>query len=418
MTSMSTRRSQQQLESLQTTVHRVWNNVPLYRKRMDACRITPEDIRSLRDVAKLPLTKKSDLRDAYPTGLLACPPRDLVRFHASSGTTGKPTVVAYTPRDIQAWNDMMVRGLRMAGVTSDDVVQISYGYGLFTGGLGFHQGVEQLGATVIPASGGFSERQLMLMEDLCTTVLCCTPSYGLHLAELLRKKEKTLPHLRVGIFGAEPWTEGIRQRLEEELGILALDVYGLSEMMGPGVGMECPSRQGLHLWDDHTLVEILDPQTAEPLPPGEEGVLVLTSLTKEALPLIRYWTGDRTRILPGECPCGTEGTRIERIRGRTDDMLIVRGVNLFPSQIEVALGNVPGLSMHYLIEVQGGEGLTEVRVLCEAEEGAGEEERSLLARRGQEAMHQVTGLRIPLRVCLPGEIPRSEGKAQRIRRVA
>jgi phenylacetate-CoA ligase len=306
----------------------------------------------------------------------------------------------------------------MAGVTSDDVVQISYGYGLFTGGLGFHQGVEQLGATVIPASGGFSERQLMLMEDLCTTVLCCTPSYGLHLAELLRKKEKTLPHLRVGIFGAEPWTEGIRQRLEEELGILALDVYGLSEMMGPGVGMECPSRQGLHLWDDHTLVEILDPQTAEPLPPGEEGVLVLTSLTKEALPLIRYWTGDRTRILPGECPCGTEGTRIERIRGRTDDMLIVRGVNLFPSQIEVALGNVPGLSMHYLIEVQGGEGLTEVRVLCEAEEGAGEEERSLLARRGQEAMHQVTGLRIPLRVCLPGEIPRSEGKAQRIRRVA
>jgi len=416
MTSM--RNHAQQLELLRKTLHRVWNKVPLYRKRMEECGVLPEDIRSFEDVARLPLTRKSDLRDAYPTGLLACHPRELVRFHASSGTTGKPTVVAYTAKDLEAWNDMMVRGLRLAGVTREDVVQVSYGYGLFTGGLGFHQGAERLGATVIPASGGFSERQLMLMEDLGTTVLCCTPSYGLHLGELLRKKGKTLPRLRVGIFGAEPWTEGIRKRLEEELGILALDVYGLSEMMGPGVGMECPSRQGLHLWDDHTLVEILDPETGVPLPPGEEGVLVLTSLTKEALPLIRYWTGDRTRILPGKCSCGREGTRIERIRGRTDDMLILRGVNLFPSQIEVALGRVSGLSLHYLIEVQGGETLTEIRVLCEASEGVGEEGRALLERQGQEAILQVTGLRIPLSICLPGVIPRSEGKAQRIRRVA
>ena len=415
---MKTRRDAQQLELLKRTVHRVWSRVSLYRERMEACGVTPEDIRTLEDVAKLPLTRKGDLRDTYPTGLLACEPEELVRFHASSGTTGKPTVVAYTAKDLQAWDDMVIRSLRIAGVTSRDVVQIAYGYGLFTGGLGFHHGAEKLGATVIPASGGFSERQIMLMEDLGTTVLCCTPSYGLHLGELLRKQGKTLPKLRIGIFGAEPWTEGIRQRLEEELGITALDVYGLSEMMGPGVGMECPCRQGLHLWDDHTLVEILDPETGQPLPPGEEGVLVLSSLTKEALPLLRYWTGDRTRILPGTCSCGVEGTRIERIRGRTDDMLILRGVNLFPSQIEVALNRVSGLSLHYLIEVQGGETLTEVRVLCEASGKVEEGERKKLERLGQEAMHQVTGLRIPLSVCLPGAIPRSEGKAQRVRRVA
>ncbi|HPJ26441.1 MAG TPA: phenylacetate--CoA ligase [Synergistaceae bacterium] len=415
---MTMRRDAQQLDLLKQTVNRVWNRVPLYRKRMEEWGVAPGDIRSLEDVAKLPLTRKADLRNAYPTGLLACNPEELVRFHASSGTTGKPTVVAYTAGDLEAWNRMMIRGLQLAGVTSRDVVQISYGYGLFTGGLGFHQGVEKLGATVIPASGGFSERQIMLMEDLGTTVLCCTPSYGLHLAEILRKQKKSLPRLRLGIFGAEPWTEGIRKRLEEELGILALDVYGLSEMMGPGVGMECPARQGLHLWDDHTLVEILHPETGVPLPPGEEGVLVLTSLTKEALPLLRYWTGDRTRILPGPCSCGTEGTRIERIRGRTDDMLILRGVNLFPSQIEVALGRVSGLSLHYLIEVQGGETLREVRVLCEASEAVEAGERKKLERLGQEAMHQITGLRIPLSVCLPGAIPRSEGKAQRVRRVA
>ncbi len=404
---------------LVNVVERVWNRVPRYRARMESAGITPGDIRGLENISSLPFTEKSDLRDSYPTGMLACDRSDVVRFHASSGTTGRPTVVAYTQNDVDLWSESMARCLSTAGVTRDDVIQVAYGYGLFTGGLGLHYGGERLGASVIPASGGFSERQLLLMEDLGTTVLACTPSYALKLSEIIEAEglRETLS-LRIGIFGAEPWSEGLRDRLESALGITALDVYGLSEVMGPGVGMECPCKNGLHVDDEFFISEIIDPDTGKVLPDGEEGELVLTTLGKEAMPVIRYRTHDITRRIPGDCACGRRGTRIARIKGRSDDMLIIRGVNVFPSQVEVALGRVTGLSPHYFLEISGKEGLKELTVVAEIARPLQEGAMESLYRETAQNLHSLLGVRVNLRLVEPGAIERSEGKAVRVRRVA
>jgi phenylacetate-CoA ligase len=406
-------------EELAKVVERVWSRVPRYRARMDSAGITPKDIRGLENISSLPFTEKSDLRDSYPTGMLACDRSEVVRFHASSGTTGRPTVVAYTRNDVELWSESMSRCLATAGVTRDDVIQVAYGYGLFTGGLGLHYGGERLGASVIPASGGFSERQLLLMKDLGTTVLACTPSYALKLSEMIEAEGlKGSLSLRIGIFGAEPWSEGLRRRLESALGITALDVYGLSEVMGPGVGMECPCRNGLHIDDEFFITEIIDPDTGKVLPDGEEGELVLTTLGKEAMPVIRYRTHDITRRIPGNCTCGRGGTRIARIKGRTDDMLIIRGVNVFPSQVEVALSRVPGLSHHYFLEVSEMEGLKELTVVSEMNEAVSEAGMKNLHMETIQNLHALLGVRVNVRLLEPGAIERSEGKAVRVRKVA
>lgn len=404
---------------LAKVVERVWRRVPRYRARMESAGVTPKDIRSLEDISSLPFTEKSDLRDSYPTGMLACDRSEVVRFHASSGTTGRPTVVAYTRNDVDLWSEAMSRCLSTAGITKEDVIQVAYGYGLFTGGLGLHYGGERLGASVIPASGGFSERQLLLMKDLGTTVLACTPSYALKLSEMIEAGDlKNSLSLRIGIFGAEPWSEGLRGRLESALGITALDVYGLSEVMGPGVGMECPCKNGLHIDDEFFITEIIDPDTGKVLPDGEEGELVLTTLGKEAMPVIRYRTHDITRRIPGSCACGRKGTRIARIKGRCDDMLIIRGVNVFPSQVEVALGRVPGLSHHYYLEVSEMEGLKELTVVSEINETLSEEAMKKLNMETIQNLHSLLGVRVNVRLLEPGAIERSEGKSMRIRKVA
>ena len=410
---MTTQRTSQ----LRTLIERLYDRVPLYRDRMDAMGVVANDLKDLDDLRKFPFTVKQDLRDAYPYGLLACDRADLARLHASSGTTGKPTVVGYTRNDLDRWAGAVKNCMETAGVGPDDIVQVTFGYGLFTGGLGIHDGAEALGATVIPASGGFSERQLLLMEDLGTTVIACTPSYALHLADLIEERGLKLK-LRLGIFGAEPWSEALRQKIEERLGITAIDIYGLSEVMGPGVAIECPCQEGLHLEDDLFHAEIVDPETGRPLPDGEEGELVLTTLGKEGMPLLRYRTRDITRILPGTCACGRSGTRLARIRGRSDDMLIVRGVNVYPSQIETALGRVDGLSLHYLLEVSEKEGLTELTVYCEPLEALSEEGRARLARRSQQELLALLGVRVGFHLVEPGSLSRSEGKAARIRNVA
>ncbi len=328
-----------QLQRLKEQVATVYDKVPFYRQAIMAKGCTPDSIRSLADLPKLPFTIKRDFRDNYPLGLAAVPRREIVRLHASSGTTGKPTVVPYTAGDIELWTEVMARTLSTAGVTKDDVVQNAYGYGLFTGGLGFHYGAERVGATVLPVSGGQTKRQIMLLQDLGSTVLCCTPSYALYVAEVAEEMGVDLhnTNLRIGIFGAEPWSHEMRHELEAKTGLLAIDIYGLSEVIGPGVSVECEHQNGLHLFEDHFLPEIVNPATGEPLPYGERGELVITTLTKKALPVIRYRTGDITTLHPEKCACGRTLVRMDKISGRTDDMLIVRGVNVFPSQIETVL---------------------------------------------------------------------------------
>ncbi|MCF7935546.1 MAG: phenylacetate--CoA ligase [Synergistales bacterium] len=406
-------------ESLQGLVRRMWEKAPAYRAKMEETGVFPDDIKDPGDLSLLPFTTKDDLRDGYPLGMLACDPKDLMRIHASSGTTGKPTVVAYTKRDLILWSQAMGDCLRIAGVGAEDIVQVAYGYGLFTGGLGLHYGAEDLEATVIPASGGFSERQLMLMEDLGSTVLACTPSYGLKLGEMIRAMDdRDRLNLRVGIFGAEPWSEEMRIRLEDDLGITALDIYGLSEVMGPGVGIECPAQSGLHIDDRLFLAEVIDPDTGRQLPEGEEGELVITTLGKEAMPVVRYRTRDITRVLPGTCGCGRKGTRIERIRGRTDDMLIIRGVNVFPSQVEVALGRVEELSMHYMLEVSERGGMNELTVVSEAAEPLSGEAMAQLTRKTSHQLLSLLGVRVGCRLERPGTLERWDGKAKRVRRVA
>jgi len=408
-----------QVERLRNGIERIAATVPFYREMPARSGMASQNINSLDDLRRFPFTTKSDLRDNYPFGLLAVPLREVTRVHASSGTTGKPTVVAYTRNDIALWTDLMARTYAAAGVTADDIVQNAYGYGLFTGGLGFHYGAERIGATVIPIAGGNTKRQLMVMSDFGSSVLCCTPSYSLLIAEVAEDEKldlKSLP-LRVGLFGAEPWSERLRAEIEARLNIAAVNVYGLSEVIGPGVAVECPARQGLHIAEDHFIPEIIDPETGEPLPDGETGELVLTCVTKEALPLIRYRTRDRTRLIREKCDCGRGTVRMDRVVGRTDDMLIVRGVNVFPSQIETVLLEVGGIEPHYQIVVDRGSGLMdEIDVLVEAPASVNGDREHFIQLENRLSYEVQSSLGISCRVLLvaPREIARSEGKAVRV----
>ena len=408
-----------QLERLRSLVGRIARDVPFYREQLSG--IAPDDLRSLDALSELPFTYKKTLRDNYPFGLFAVPRKEIVRIHASSGTTGKPTVVAYTRADMALWGEVMARTLRSGGVTEDDVVHNAYGYGLFTGGLGFGHGAETLGASTVPVSSGNTARQLMLLEDFGATVLCSTPSYALVLAEAAEHEGidvRSRLRLRVGFFGAEPWTEAMREELEGKLGLDAYDVYGLSEVIGPGVAVECGEHRGLHIQEDHFLPEVIDPDTGKPIAGDGEGELVFTTLTKEALPLLRYRTRDRVRLTREPCACGRSTARMSKVQGRTDDMLIVRGVNVFPSQIEEALLAVPGIAPQYLILVdRRKDHMDELEVLVEPTpeiEARGEFALKELQRTAQEKVESILGIRARIRVVRGKEIERSQGKAARV----
>jgi phenylacetate-CoA ligase len=377
--------------------------------------VRPQDVRSLEDVRKLPFTLKSDLREHYPFGMFARPRASLARLHASSGTTGKPTVVGYTARDLDTWADLMARSMACAGARPGDVVHNAYGYGLFTGGLGAHYGAERLGATVVPMSGGSTERQVLLMQDFGARVLCATPSYALNIAEVAEREGVDLraAQLEIGLFGAEPWSEAMRREIESRLGLKAIDLYGLSEIMGPGVAVECEAQDGLHAWEDHFLVEIIDPDTGQPLPEGEAGELVITTLTKEALPMIRYRTRDITRVSAARCACGRSHLRLQRITGRNDDMLIVRGVNVYPSQIEAVLVGLPGVAPHYQLVVERSGSLDELTV--EVEAATLEHMPDELEERVRHQIKSLIGVTTRVVAKRPGEVPRSQGKAVRVR---
>jgi phenylacetate-CoA ligase len=410
---------QLQLERLQATLNRVYAHIPFYRKRFDALGISPEDITGLADLSRLPFTSKEDLRDNYPYGLFAVPMREVVRVHASSGTTGAPTVVGYTRNDIKTWSNVVARILVAGGVTKDDVVQIAFGYGLFTGAFGLHYGAERLGASVIPTSSGQTARQIKVMMDFKTTVLVSTPSYALLIADTLR--EMGIPvsalSLKYGLFGAEPWSEAMRQEIEDKLGIVATDNYGLSEIIGPGVSGECLERRGLHINEDHFFVETVNPETLRPVPPGETGELVITTLTKEAFPMIRYRTRDLTRLLPGDCPCGRTGRRMSRVLGRTDDMLIIKGVNVFPSQIEAVLFEIEGTEPHYQILVDRKGAMDEATVLVEAAEAIFFDQmrrQREMVDRIEKRLLQELGISVQVKLVEKKTLERSEGKAQRV----
>ena len=408
-----------QLERLQRIVRRAYENVALYRSRLDDLKVKPQDIQDLQDIAKLPFTVKTDLRDTYPFGLFASPMKDIVRLHASSGTTGKPIVVAYTKEDVKVWTNVMVRSFSACGLHDGDVIQNAYGYGLFTGGLGAHYGAEALGATVIPISGGNTQRQLMVMKDFGVTAICCTPSYFLHLIDQAADEGinfRQLP-LRVGVFGAEPWTESMRQRIEMESGIKAYDIYGLSEIIGPGVAMECQCQAGPHIFEDHFYPEIIDPKTGKILADEAEGELVLTTLSKQAMPMIRYRTRDITALTSEECECGRTMRRIKRISRRSDDMFIIRGVNVYPSQIETALLKVEGALPHYQILLTREKDLDIMEVQVEVTPevftdtvGALEQLQGKLSK----SIESTCGVRARIRLVQVKTIQRSEGKAKRV----
>lgn len=405
---------------LAETVRHAYNNVPAYKKKLDEVGLRPEDIRGTDDLVKVPFTTKADFRDNYPFGMFAVPMEQVIRVHASSGTTGKSTVVGYTRKDIATWAELMARTLGAGGTTKGDIVQNAYGYGLFTGGLGIHYGAELIGTSVVPISSGNSKRQIQIMEDFGSTVLCCTPSYAVMLGETAMEMgvdAKKLP-LRVAFLGAEPWTESMRRQIEEELTIDALDIYGLSEVMGPGVSYECMEKGGLHINEDHFIAEIIDPETGEVLPPGGIGELVFTSLTKEALPLLRYRTRDITYLDAGKCGCGRTFARMHRVMGRTDDMLIIRGVNVFPSQIEGVLMDIEGTEPHYLIVVDRQPGrMDALEVWVEVSpEMVSDEVRSLenLERRIVNELESVLGISLKVKLVEPKTIARSEGKAKRV----
>lgn len=408
-----------QLRRLKAIVTRAWDHVPPFRLKLEQRGLSPDAIRTLADIARLPFTVKTDLRDTYPFGLFASPMQEVVRLHASSGTTGKPIVVAYTEEDVQVWTEVMTRTFAACGLHRGDILQNAFGYGLFTGGLGTHYGAEALGAAVIPVSGGNTERQIMLMRDFGVTSICATPSFFVHLVEQAQDMGvdlKQLP-LRVGVFGAEPWTDGMRERIEHETGIEAFDIYGLSEITGPGVATECSHHEGLHVFEDHFYPEIIDPDSGQPLPDGEEGELVLTTLSKKAMPMIRYRTRDITAILTERCGCGRTLRRIRRISRRSDDMFIIRGVNVFPSQVEAALLEVEGTLPHYQIVLTRQHGLDQMTVEVEVtpevfsdKVRAMEEIRSRIAH----AIEHVLGIRVGLRLVGPHGIARSEGKARRV----
>ncbi|MBQ8754698.1 MAG: phenylacetate--CoA ligase [Lentisphaeria bacterium] len=408
-----------QLDRLQKIVKHTYDNVELFRTRMQERNLTPADIRTLKDIAKLPFTVKTDLRDTYPFGLFAVPLSEIVRFHASSGTTGKPIVVSYTQEDLNVWMEVLKRGFSGCGLTRDDIIQVSYGYGLFTGGLGAHYGAEALGAAVIPTGGGNTKRQIMLMRDFGATAICCTPSYFnfmIEQAEADGIDMHKLP-LRAGIFGAEPWSDEMRKRIEAASGIKAYNIYGLSEIIGPGVAIECEHQSGMHIFEDHFYPEIIDPDTCEVLPEGEVGELVLTTLSKYAMPMIRYRTRDLTRIISEKCPCGRTIRRIDRISSRSDDMFIIRGVNVFPSQIETALLSVEGTTANYNIVLYTENGLDNIEVNVEINPALFSDkisEMEKLHSKLTRAIENVIGLRVRLNIVAPNSIQRSEGKAKRV----
>ncbi|HEX9093303.1 MAG TPA: phenylacetate--CoA ligase [Coriobacteriia bacterium] len=408
-----------QLARLRTVLARVYVNVPLYRRKFDEAGFRPEQLETLDDLRLVPFTVKDDLRSAYPYGMFAVPMRDIVRVHSSSGTTGQITVVGYTRGDVERWSDLMARTYACAGATADDIIQVTYGYGLFTGGLGAHYGAERLGALTIPVSGGNTARQVQILKDFGVTVLACTPSYALLVAETAVEMGidfKALP-LRVGVFGAEPWSESMRRQIEDVMGIKAIDIYGLSEVMGPGVASECLHQTGLHVFEDHFLLEIVDPDTFEPVPDGQTGEVVFTTLTKEGIPVIRYRTRDISRIVPGECACGRTFRRMERVTGRTDDMLIIRGVNVYPSQIEQVLVGIQGVAPHYqvVLRKKGSMDVVEVHVEVSPEIPF-DEIRTLekLQRSVAGAIASTLAVSVNVKLVEPKSIQRSEGKAKRV----
>lgn len=408
-----------QLERLKRMVNRIYHDVPFYRNKFQEIGLMPEDVKSLDDLKKLPFTTKVDLRDNYPYGLFTVPMEQIVRIHASSGTTGKPTVVGYTRNDISMWSELMARSLVAAGAGPHSVIQNAYGYGLFTGGLGVHYGAERLGASIIPISGGNTAKQIMIMQDFGSTILTCTPSYAIYLAEVLAESgiDPANLKIRAGIFGAEPWSENIRKEIEKKLKIKAFDIYGLSEIMGPGVAIECEAQDGLHVWEDHFIPEIIDPVTLEVLPYGEQGELVITTITKEGIPILRYRTRDITTIKPEPCACGRTHLRISRLQGRSDDMLIIRGVNVFPTQIESVLLEIGEVEPHYQLVVRRDGSLDTLEIKVELSEALFSDRISNLEnleKRIRDRIQSIIGVSAKVSLVEPKSLPRSEGKSQRV----
>ena len=409
-----------QFKRLQSVLERVYATVPFYKASFDKAGVKPGDVKGLEDLQLLPFTTKQDMRDSYPYGLFAAPMEEIVRIHASSGTTGKPTVVGYTLKDIDVWAELMARSFVSAGAHKGDIIHNAYGYGLFTGGLGAHYGAERLGASVIPMSGGNTKKQIMIMQDFGSTVLTCTPSYSLFMAEAAHEEgiDFRSLKLRVGIFGAEPWSEVMRTEIEEKLNLSAIDIYGLSEIMGPGVAIECiQGKHGLHIWEDHFIPEIIDPDTGQRLEEGERGELVITTITKQGIPLIRYRTRDITSITTEPCVCGRTHARIMRMSGRSDDMLIIRGVNVFPSQIESVLVGIEGVEPHYLLIVERKDNLDTLEIQVEVDERLFSDEIKMLqklSRRIEKEIKDMLGITCTAKLVEPKSIQRSEGKARRV----
>jgi phenylacetate-CoA ligase len=410
---------QLQLERLESTLSRVYMNVPFYRRKFDEVKFNPDDLRTLEDLRKLPFTSKNDLRDNYPYGLFAMPLREVVRLHASSGTTGMATVVGYSRNDIKTWSNLVARVLAAGGITKDDVIQIAFNYGLFTGAFGLHYGAERLGASVIPISSGNTRRQIQIMQDFKTTALVSTPSYAMLIADTMMDMgiNPNSMSLKYGLFGAEPWSDAMRSELESKLKIVATDNYGLSEVMGPGVAGECVERHGLHIAEDHFLVELVNPETLEPVKPGEVGEMVITTLTKEAFPMIRYRTRDLTRLIPGPCACGRTMNRMARVMGRTDDMLIIRGVNVFPQQIETVLFEIEGVAPHYQIVIDRKGALDETTVNVEVSESIFFDEmkkQSALKETIKKRLASELGISVEVKLVEKKKLERFEGKAKRV----
>nr|WP_320021883.1 phenylacetate--CoA ligase [uncultured Draconibacterium sp.] len=408
-----------QSERLKQTVQRIYHNIPSYRTKMQEIGMLPGDVRSVEDLKNLPFTNKTDLRDNYPFGMFTVPMSEIVRVHASSGTTGKPTVVGYTRNDLSMWAEVVTRSLCMSGVTRNDIVQVAYGYGLFTGGLGLHYGTENLGATVIPISGGNTKKQIQLMQDFGSSVIACTPSYALFLAEVMQEMgiEPEELKLRVGIFGAEPWSESMRKEIEAKLKLKAIDIYGLSEVIGPGVSCECEHQVGMHVNEDHFIPEILDTETLQPVAPGEVGELVFSTITKEGIPILRYRTRDLTRLIYDKCECGRTLVRMEKCKGRSDDMLIIRGVNVFPSQIESVLLEMSETEPHYLLIVEREGTLDILKLMVEVQEQFfSDEVRELekLKKKITDNIQSTLGISVDVKLVEPKTIERTAGKAKRV----
>jgi phenylacetate-CoA ligase len=406
---------QLQLKRLKWTLSQV-RNVGFYHQQLREAGIRSQDIRKLDDIRKLPFTRKQDLRDGYPFGFFAVPLSQVVRIHTTSGTTGKPTVVGYTRNDLESWSELIARNLTMVGLKEGDIFQNMVNYGMFTGGLGFHYGAEKIGLTVIPSATGNTRRQIEMIQDFGVTAIHCTPSYAMHLAEVAEEMKAELSTLRTGLFGAEPWSDAMREELEHRLGVTAFDSYGLSELFGPGVAFECPERDGLHIWHDSFLVEIIDPATGEVLGPGERGELVVTPLVKEAMPLLRYRTGDITMLLTDECPCG-RAPKIARITGRSDDMLVIRGINVFPSQIEHVLLRIPEVGNQFMVYVDRVNHLDEMTIDVEINRAHFSGELADLARIQKKVVRELKDtleLRTTVKLVEPGSLPRFEGKAKRV----